>query len=243
MDLLSELRQAVQDDLTVGEESSLYPPALIDRFINRAYRKIGAMYKWTETKDAKKTNAIAGDENYDYPTNWRPESIWRIEIDGIDHGTPLTFDDYQFEKANSYPSGYTKMWANYGKQFFIYPTPTVTGDKNISIFGYKFVDALTSDSDITIFSYSIPNVNEAIVLEACAMLKNKGNIDQPQRSGVVVGSTLLSQEAKGIVVTEWSKIIQEKAKYARTTPMFDVPDMFGSTLSNRRVLRNRIGDF
>lgn len=242
MDLLSELRAALQSDLTVGDESSLFPATTIDLAINRAYRKIGAMYKWTETKDAKKTNAIADSEYYDYPLTWRPESIWKIEIDGEDQGEPLTFDDYKFEKNNEFPGGFTTMWANYGKQYFLYPTPTVTGNKNIHIYGYKFVDALVNNDDFTIFSYSIPNINEAIVLEAQAILKHKANIGQSQ-DATSISSVLLSMEARSIVVAEWTKIVQEKAKFQRTTPQMDVPDFFATGIANRRTLARRIGDF
>lgn len=243
MDKLSQMRSAVQSDLTVGAESSFFDPTTIDLDINRAYRKIGAMFKWEETKDAKKTNAIINQEYYDYPQNWRPMSIFKLTVDDVDFGEPITFKDYQYEKENSLPSGFTRVWSNFGKKYFIYPIPTVTGDHNISIFGYKFVDLLDNDNDITIFSYSMPEVNEAIVLEASAILKNKGEIAQAKRVGIAIGSDLLSQEARSIVITAWSKISQENQRQQRTTPQFDVPDFFSSGISNSNTSRNNIGNF
>ena len=47
--------EAVQDDLTIGDESTLYAPALIKRAINRAYRKAAGLFPWPELQDAKKT--------------------------------------------------------------------------------------------------------------------------------------------------------------------------------------------
>lgn len=243
MDQLSQIRVAVQDDLNVGAESSLYTPTIIDRAVNRAYRKIAAMFKWDETQDALKTSTLISHEYYDYPQNWRPDSIWKITIDGEDFGEPLTFKDYEFEKDNNLPSGFTKIWANYGKRFFVYPVPTTNGDKNISVWGYKFVDLLSLDGDITIFSYSMPEVNEAIVLEAGAILKNRGDIAQAKRAGAVTGSDLLSQEARSIVITAWTKISQEKAKLVRTTPQFDVPDFYGGSGRNRQGVSKIIGNF
>ena len=241
MDQLSELRTAVQSDLTVGAESSLFTPTTIDLAINRAYRKIGAMFKWEETKDALKTSAIADREYYDYPTNWRPMSIWKLTVDGTDFGDPLTFKDYNYEKENDNPSGLLRMWSNYGKRYFVDPTPTADGDKNIAIHGYKFVDLLSLDGDITIFSYTMPEINEAIVLEAGEILKVKGEVKQAERGGSVIGMELLSKQAKSIVITTWTKISQEQSKLVRTTPQFNVPDFFAPVKSTRKD--TNIGNF
>lgn len=243
MDNLGDMRTAVQSDLTVGDESSLITPSTIDLAINRAYRKIGAMFKWEETKDALKTSALLGHEYYNYPQNWRPMSIFKLTVDSQDFGEPLLFKDYQYEKENSMPSGFERMWTNYGKRYFIYPVPTANGSKNIAIFGYKFVDLLSLDGDITIFSYSMPEINEAIVLEAGAILKNKTEIQQAQRAGIVVGSDMLSQEAKSIVITTWTKISQENSKLQRTTPAWNVPDFFGSGVGSLEDPRKKIGNF
>ena len=240
MDQLSELRAAVQSDLTLGDESSFIDAPVVDLAINRAYRKIGAMFKWKETRDALKTSSIANHEYYAYPRNWRPDSIWKLTLDGVDFQDPLAFEDYEFEKDNSIPSGLEKMWANNGKQYHIYPTPTADGDKNIKIWGYKFVDKLVLDGDITIFSYSLPEINEAIVLEAGAILKNKGDIQEGVKTGLVLGSQLLSQPARGIVLSTWTKISQEQQKLIKTVTQFNTPDFFGGGAGNSKY---GIGNF
>lgn len=241
MDQLSELRTAVQSDLTIGDESTLITPATIDLAINRAYRKIGAMFRWEETKDALKTSALANHEYYDYPQNWRPMSIWKLTVDGTDFGDPLTFKDYNYEKENNLPSGLVRMWSNYAKKYFIYPVITADGDNNIAIFGYKFVDKLTLDGDITIFSYSMPEVNEAIVLEAGEILKNKAEVKASDRGGSIIGMDLLSKPAKSIVVQTWTKITQEQSKLEKTQPQWDVPDFFGPARTGRKD--SNIGNF
>ena len=81
------------------------------------------------------------------------------------------------------------------------------------------------------------------MLEATAILKNKGEIQQAQHVGIVTGSNLLSQEARSIVITTWTKILQEQVKMIRTTPMFDVPDMFAGSGAVRRSIRSTIGNF
>lgn len=217
MDLLSDIVQAVQDDLTIGSESTLYPPALIKRVINRSYRKATGLYRWPELEDAKKTNTEVNQEYYDYPDTWQPDSMWKLKVDGEDYGDPLVFKDYLNEKEAT-STQYDKMWSSQWRRFFIYPTPTALGSSNICIWGQKIATALTTDSSVTIFSYSMPECNEAIELETVAMLKGKGD---KQQSG-----QFLSLEAKQILTVAWNKIRQNQTKYEKTQPMFEVPDFF-----------------
>lgn len=236
MDTLADIRQAVQDDLTIGTESSLFTTSITDRAINRAYRRIGGMYRWPETEDAKKTSTEANQEYYDYPDNWRPDSIWKLEVDGEDLGDPLIFRDYLYEKENDFPNGEDNIWSNQWRRYFILidgAAPTSNGNNNISVWGCKVVDELTLDADTTIFSYSLPECNDAIALEAEAILKRKGDSQNNANAGA-----LISLEAKAIVTGAWNKIKQENAKYERSQPFFDVPDLFGR---NRR--RQNTGNF
>lgn len=229
MDDFVTMQTTVQNDLTVGSESSLYPLATIKLAINRAYRKAGALFRWPKLDDAKKTSTIVNGEYYDYPDSWRPNSIWKLVVDDQDYGDPLAFKDYLYEKENSLPSGLTYIWSNQWTRFFIYPLPTTTGSYNISIWGQKVVSTLTADGDTTIFSYNMPECNEAIVLEATAILRAKGEDKNT--------SMFKSNEAKQILAVAWGKIREEMAKYERTVPMLNVTDMFGTGSSNTPIGR------
>jgi hypothetical protein len=233
MDILSEFRTAVQSDLNVGSESTLYSPTTIDLAINRAYRKAGSLFPWPELMDAKKTTTQNGQEYYDYPSTWRSNSIWKLDIDGVRYGedpdgSPLSFDDYLLWKEDN-PSDTEKKWANQWRRYFIWPIPT-TATGVISVWGIMVTETLDEDGDHTIFSYSMPECNEAIVLEAVAILKSKGEQEN--------SSLFRSNEAKQILATAWGKIRTENAKYEKNQPMFNVPDYFktGSTPT-------KIGDF
>ena len=233
MNLFSDLVLAIQDDLTIGDESTLYSPTLIKRAINRAYVKASALFPWPELQDAKKTGTIATQEYYDYPDTWRSNSIWKVEVDSERYGedpdgSPLTFDDYLVWKED-YPDSTDKKWANQWRRFFIWPVPTTTGSYNISVWGIKTPDTLSEDSDITIFSYSMPECNEAIVLEAMAILKAKGEDEK--------SAEFKSAEAKQILAVAWGKIKTEMAKYEKNQPFFNVPNYFGDT--STRDLRGK----
>jgi len=219
MDFFSVLQTTVQSDLNVDSNSTLYPLTTIKLALNRAYIKAGSLFRWSELEDAQKTSAIVDEEYYDYPNNWQPDSMWKLSIDDVDYGDPLVFKDYLYEKEENFPSGLTKLWTSQWRRFFVYPTPTATGSNNICIWGQKTVETLTDDSDVTIFSYSMPECNEAIILEAVSMLKRKGEDQQ--------ASQFSSLEAKQILTVAWNKIKQNQAKYEKTTPFLDVDDMFG----------------
>ena len=225
MDTLANIVQAVQDDLTVGDESTLYSLALIKRAINRAYRKAGSLFPWPELMDAKKTSTQVDQEYYDYPSTWRSLSVWKIEVDGVRYGespdgSPLSFDDYLSWKED-YPDSTDKKWANQWRRFFIWPIPTTLGDNNISVWGHMVTETLSDDADTTIFSYSASEGNEAIVLESVAILKSKG---EQEKAG-----EFRSTEAKQILAGYYGKIRKEQAKYEKNMPFFDVPNFFGKT--------------
>ena len=220
MDTFSELVAAVRSDLNVDSSSTLFPVATIKLAINRAYRKAGGLFDWPELEDALKTSTVSSQEYYDYPANWRPDSAWKLSVDDEDYGDPLVFKDYLYEKEEDIPSGADILWSSQWRRFFIYPTPTSNGNNNIVVWGIKVVTALDGDSDVTIFSYSMPECNDAIVLEAEAILKNKGEEEQKGQ--------FRSLEAKGILALCWSRIKKSQAKYEKTRPLFNVLDFFGA---------------
>lgn len=235
METYTDLIEAVQDDSTIGNESVLYPLALVKRAVNRAYRKAGGLFPWPELMDAKKTVTQANVNYYDYPQTWRSRSVWKLTITDSageekrygeePDGSPLSFDDFLTWKED-YPDSEEKKWANQWRRYFVTPTPTVLGDIDagtnvISVWGIMNVTALSDDSDVTIFSYNAPECNEAIVLETVAILKSKG---EREKEG-----EFRSHEAKQILLTNWSRIRKELAKDEKNQPLFNVPNYFGQT--------------
>lgn len=236
MNTFLSLIEAVQSDLTVGTESTLFPLATIKLALNRAYRKSGALFRWPDLEDAKKTSTQVGQEYYDFPDTWRPDSIWRLEVDdtqwGEDpDGSPMSYDDYMVWRSDTGNSSSTeKKWAVQHTRYFIFPIPTTAGDYNISVWGQKNVEELTNDGDVTIFSYNMPDCNEAIVLEAVAILRGKG---EDEKTG-----QFKSAEAKAILALAWSKIKQDQAKYEKDQPFFEVGDMFSGKGNSGQITGN-----
>lgn len=216
MNYFSDIIQAVQDDLTLGDESSFAPLTLQKRAINRAKNKVEGLFRWPETEDAKTYTVTLATEYLDMPENWRPDSMWKLKVNDQDYGKPLTFKSYQYEKDNNVPSGRRYFWSKQWKRYFAYPSFAV-GDV-LQLHGLKNLSDLVEDGDTTIFSFSMPEVNDAIAMEAVKILKAKGD---EQNEG-----EMLSAEAKGIVVIAWSRIKQDSTTEEELAPMFDVPDFF-----------------
>jgi hypothetical protein len=220
----SELQTALLSDLSVSSSSSLYPTATIKIALNRAYLRATGLFRWPMLEDAKKTSTQANINYYDIPETWRADSIWKLTVNSIDYGDPVDFKDWLYETENNMPNGDDYLWANQYRRFFIYPTPTTAGDYNISVWGFKVPDELSSDTDDTIFSHNMPECNDAIVLEAGAILKRKGEKEK--------SSEMASVEAKQILVSAWNKIQQEQAKIYKIQPAFDVDNFFSGRNSD-----------
>ena len=225
MNLFYELQNAVLSDLTAGSESTLFDLGTVRRAVNRAYVKAAGLFRWPETEDAKKTSSQLGIDYYDYPQTWRPDSIWKLTLDDVDFGDPLSFKDYLYEVENDMPSGKERIWANQWRRYFLHPAPTAAGDYNIVVWGQMAVEDMVEDEDITIWSYSMPECNEALVLEAVAILKKKGEDVKVTKTGGTIGD-MLSMEAKQILSIAWGKIREEQDRAKSTQPEFDIPDFF-----------------
>jgi len=235
MDTFSEMRTALLSDLNASSSSSQYPTATVNLALNRAYIKAGSLFDWSALEDSQTTSTTADQDYYEYPDDWRSDSMWRLTVDGNLYGedpdgSPLAFKDYLLWKEDNTTST-KKKWSTQWRRYFIYPTPSALGSDNISIWGYKNVETLTDDDDTTIFSYNSPECNEAIVLEAVAILKKKGE--------AIASSQMFSAEAKATLVIAYNKEKKYQAKYERNQPMFNVPDYF----SGESGLDTIIGDF
>jgi hypothetical protein len=222
MDLLIDLITDVQSDLNVSSNSTLFPEATIKKAINRAYFKAGALFNWPALQDAQTTSSVTAQEYYEAPDTWRPNSIYRLEVSGVLYGedpdgSPLDFTDYLTWKIDN-PNSVDTKWAVQWLRYFIWPVPTANGSNDITIYGYKNVTELTLAADTTIFSYNMPDCNDALVMEASAILKRKGENDK--------SSQFVSAEAKNILALAYNRIKKDSARIEKNQPFFYVPDYF-----------------
>src|SRR5258706_5888771 len=246
MDLFSDIVAAIQSDLNIDSNSTLFDTGTIKLNANRAYRKVSAYHRWPPLRDAQKTSTVAGQEDYDYPQNWQPDSIWKVRIAGKDMGDATTLKDYYNEVEINFPSGNKYIWTTQNDRILVQyngAAPITNGDNDIELWGFNYPPKMVADADVTVFSYNHPEINEAIVLEALSICRIKGG-EQPVRLlRYIQGALLLSIEAQGILDKTWAMIQQEQAKIDKTQAQWNVSDMFATGINRVNSKRYNIGNF
>ncbi len=220
----ADLQTELQSRLNASSTSPLFTTTLIQQQINNAYAWAGRQFKWPALRTARITDTN-GQANYDYPTDFQPNSIVRLEVAGLDDPE---FDREDFDAFLSYTETYPtytekQIFANYWTQFFIFPIQAANpGSGNLSIWGYKQVSPLVNTNDITIFSSVDPLGNEAIVKQALAVCEAIA-----QGKGL---SQVESQEAKDTLAMIFGKIKEDDQNDQQIgKAMFNIPDFFRGT--------------
>jgi hypothetical protein len=174
------------------------------------------LFVWHDLVRAKTTGTKSGAEYYDYPSEFRSESIVQLEIDGVSYGRKNYEDYLDYKRDNS--GSDTKMFASFGRIFFINPTPTVNGSANVSAWGAIQADALTASTSVPIFSYNKEEANEAVVRKAfsVAVKRQDSGLSVAEESAAISILTKLSADETAST--------QRNQRFEH--PMLDVPDYF-----------------
>lgn len=147
---LGEHRTAITDDLSIESGDAFYDAggddALIDRFINRAVQFIANMYNWQETQRAVKRDSIAGQAYYNYPENFKNDSIDYITVDGNKYRKQLFREWQEYTEEHPNDTG-NRIMADFRRRYFLHPAPTTNGDKNIKLWGHEIPDTLAESTD------------------------------------------------------------------------------------------------
>lgn len=223
-----DTRENIEDELIArlqtADNSTLFPASRITQLIQRAYVWATQLFIWQDLVKGKYTTTQANINYYDYPESFRTSTIIRLEVDGESYDR-VNFEDFLAYKENN-PTGEDKIFANYGRQVFISPTPTSAG-LNLSVWGAYNVKAsdLSSSSSQTIFSENKEEGNEAIVKKAysVAIKGDNNNLAISEEKDALGILARLHQE-------EQASTQRDKRK---DHPKFDVHDMFrGSNTAN-----------
>lgn len=211
------MRDELTSRLLVADNSTMYTTTRIQNLILDAHLTATNMFPFPELQKAKMTGTLYGQYYYDYPTEFQVGSIFRVVVDDIVYDK-VAFEDWLDYKKNNATVTDKYIFAEYGKQIFIFPTPTTTGTNNIDVYGQIQATQLSGDSDLTIFSRSDDQGNEAIVKIAL--------------------SVAIARIDKALAMKEYEEAVQKLAaifnKYANRKqreqrldhPFFDVPNYF-----------------
>lgn len=214
-----DIKTKLQPMLMAIGTSSYFTPTRIDSAINDAYLQVASTKQWGDIKKGFVTGTISGQDYYDYPDNCQTESIFKISVDGESDYVKTDFEDYLKESEDN-PSSSIKRFSEYGRQIFIYPTPTTTGSTNLILWGVIQPASLTNDGDVTMFTDYADVLNEAILQYAYSDLVQ--NLDQNKSiNALAIGDKIISQEYK--------KIADRLQRKVKNLPQFNVPDYFSGS--------------
>jgi len=222
MRTLLDIKNKLQPKLYAVGTSSYFTPTRIEDQINDSYLTVAAARQWPDIKKGFVTHTEVGEDYYDYPSNCQSESIFKISVDGDSKYDKWDFEDFmKFVEDN--PTSTKKIFSEYGRQIFIFPTPTTTGSANLILWGVIQAALLTDDGDVTMFTDWADVLNEAIEQDAYGNLIQ--NIDPNKSLNAITNS-------ERIITKEWKKIADRLQRKLKNEPQFEVPDFFGSSSGN-----------
>ena len=217
-----DIKTKLQPKLMAVGTSTYFTPTRIEDQIDDSYLTVAAARQWPDIKKGFVTHTEAGEDYYDYPDNCQTESVFKISVDGDSSYEKWDFEDFmKFVEDN--PTSTDKIFSEYGRQIFIFPTPTTTGSANLILWGVIQAALLTDDGDVTMFTDWADVLNEAIEQDAYGNLIQ--NIDPNKSLNAITNS-------ERIITKEWKKIADRLQRKLKDNPQFEVPDFFGSSSGN-----------
>jgi hypothetical protein len=235
-------RENLEDELVqrvmVSNNSSMLPAARVTQLIQDAYQWAGTLHFWPPLYRARTFSTTPNTQSltydyYDYPSDFLTGSVSRLYIDNKKYDKKAYQDliDYADNVVeNSVPPDPTKRYfAEYGRQFFVYPASTVAGSSNGIIWGNIQPLQISTAASTTIFSLWNDSGNEAIVKKALSVALERFDPNF---------ATTQKKEAFDLLELIWKKIMDENQKSQRLNhPFYQVPDFFGygsgvSTIGN-----------
>ena len=233
MQTRAEIETELKARLMVANNSTLVTDARVTQLVQDASLWAGTVFFWPSlyrsryfsskpsAQSATPILPIAYDY-YDYPTDFLTGSINRLYFKGLKYDKKAFQDflDYvdNSMQAQNPPDSNKHYFAEFGRQFFVWPGVTAAGTNDGLVWGNIQPPPLTNSTDKTIFSQWNDSGNEAILKKALSVEMER--LD----SGFANGQ---KQEAIQLLQLIWQKVVTENQKNQRLNhARFAVPNMF-----------------
>jgi len=201
----SELQQELDNRIAAAKVSGFWTSAMKKEWINKAGERVCDFRRWKVLELAKQTTTKPNWEYYDYPSEFKTNSIYYMEVDGNEY-IEKSWDDYQaYKEAESTD----KIFTSHDAFYFIHPTPTKDG-KEILIFGIKKWTKLVNDADKSIFPSEFDEAIIKLALATCLTKERrydearieKVEVEEPsnpmiENSGGILAKLGASEESEG----------------------------------------------
>lgn len=129
---LSEFLTQLNNRIAASKISGFWTDAMKEQWIYEAVVRVCNYKHWKDLELAKSTTTKANHEYYDYPSDFKTNSIYYMEVDGKEY-IGVTWDDYQEYKEGGSSD---KVFTSHDGLYFINPTPTKAA-LTVDIWGIK----------------------------------------------------------------------------------------------------------
>lgn len=230
--------------LMIANNSTAIPLARVTEVTKQSSLWAGTIFFWPSlfrsryfsSKPSSQSNSPIlplSYDYYDYPPDFLTGSISRLYFNGLKYDKKA-FEDFldyvdESQQASLPPDPNKHYFAEFGRQFFVWPGVTTAGNNDGLVWGNIQPPELTDSTTKTIFSQWDDSGNEAIVKKNLSVLMER--LD----SGFA-----MTQKAEAIQLLQliWKKVVTENQKNQRLNhARFRTPDYFGqqsgiSTIGN-----------
>ncbi len=207
-----DYQTAVLDDISTTSSDAFFTTVIVKRAINRAYKWVAGLRNWPQTEEAYVRDTTLGDSYYNYPSNFKTDSITRLVYDGEEYEKTVWRDylRYQDEHPNY---GGDKLFADYKRQYHINASVEALTD-GVEVWGQAIPDDLVNNADLTKFNGD-SNLEEAILKKALSILYKKARGQMYDRG------VSLEDEAKALISDAWTQIMKAQGDYqSKDTEVF-----------------------
>ncbi len=212
-----EMQTAVLDDLGKSTTDPFYSLPTIKRYINRAKNRIEGAHDWPHLERSMKRDSEAN-EYYNYPENWKQDSIYKLKYNGDDY-EKIRFRDYLKYQEDYDNTATDKVFSDFRNQFFINPAPTSVIVSGIEIWGQEYSADLSADANTTPFT--IEREIEEIICNVA-----RGMIIQKDKSKRAEGQKIVLEEMQRLEIIN-RRILKRQSSYAfKNRAMFKDLDLF-----------------
>lgn len=213
METFLEMYSELQERLLVSSSSTIYNIDRCKKLIQQAHLWATALYPFRELTDPLYTSTD-GSDLYDYPEEYRSNSIWLIYIDGKPYRKKQLEDFLEYRRKN--PNSTKRIFADLPRQYLVFPKPA--SGKTLDVYGQLQANQIVNNTDKTIFSNSNTEGNEAIIMKAESVAKK----DLDLKNQAIEILTKIYSEQK------------DNSQFEQTLdkPFFNVPDFFGGGINN-----------
>jgi len=180
----SELQQELDNRIAAAKVSGFWTSAMKKEWINKAGERVCDFRRWKVLELAKQTTTKPNWEYYDYPSEFKTNSIYYMEVDGNEY-IEKSWDDYQaYKEAESTD----KIFTSYDAFYFINPTPTES-NLTIDIWGIKKWVKLVNDADIPILPSEFDESIIKLALATCLQKERRYDEATAEKSEVEATGT------------------------------------------------------